>query len=179
MQAFRDTSDGYGVISKSFHWLMAFLFAWQFGGAMLRLAETESAVQAFMWSTHQPVGFTLWGLAFLRACWGIFNWRNRPHHTGSSVQVRLIGAAHMVMYLLMLVVPSLAILRGIGSGRGLSIYGIDVLQPTGVQIDFLVTPANILHGWLAWLLLVLIAGHVFMAMYHQLVRKDGTLSKMV
>lgn len=85
----------------------------------------------------------------------------------------------MVMYLLMLVVPSLAILRGIGSGRGLSIYGIDVLQPTGVQIDFLVTPANILHGWLAWLLLVLIAGHVFMAMYHQLVRKDGTLSKMV
>lgn len=61
MQAFRDTSDGYGVISKSFHWLMAFLFAWQFGGAMLRLAETESAVQAFMWSTHQPVGFTLWG----------------------------------------------------------------------------------------------------------------------
>ena len=46
MQAFRDASDGYGVISKSFHWLMAFLFAWQFGGAMLRLAETENAVQA-------------------------------------------------------------------------------------------------------------------------------------
>ncbi len=37
---------------------------------------------------------------------------------------------------------------------------------------------NALHGLLGWTLLALIAGHVAMALWHGLVRRDATLRRM-
>lgn len=42
----------------------------------------------------------------------------------------------------------------------------------------MVAPANLLHGVLSWCLSALIAGHIVMALFHQLALKDGTLARM-
>ena len=42
-----DSRNGYGVVSRSFHWLMALLFLWQFMSAILRVFAKDSAIYSF------------------------------------------------------------------------------------------------------------------------------------
>lgn len=173
-----DSPSGYGAVTRALHWGMAALFGWQFFGAMLRVAAEDTAIEGFFWSTHYSVGFTLWVLVLLRGAWGLANLPRRPRHEGSPRMAMAAKLGHLALYGLMIVVPTLALLRAIGSGRGFSVYGVQIVARTGEAMPALTAPGNALHGTLAWLLLALILGHVAMALYHAHVRKDPTLARM-
>lgn len=173
-----DSPAGYGVVTRALHWGMAALFAWQFLGAMLRVAAEDSAMEQFVWSTHYQVGFTLWLLVLVRGAWGLANLRRRPGHAGSPATAAAAKLGHLALYGLMVAVPSLALLRAIFSGRGFGVYGIELVAAGGTRVPALMAPANALHGLLGWALLALVIGHVAMALYHAHVRKDPTLARM-
>lgn len=173
-----DRPAGYGLVTRTLHWGMALLFVWQFTSAILRVVAEDTGVEGFFWQTHYSVGFTLWVLVFLRGAWGLANWARRPQHEGPPLLARAATAGHALLYALMVVVPSLAIARAAGNGRGLRVYGLQLVAPGGEPNAALTAPGNALHGFLGWTLLVLIAGHVAMALWHGLVRRDGTLRRM-
>lgn len=159
----RDNHDTYGSVSRLLHWGMALLLAWQFLSAGSHLLLDDTAVEAFFWPTHKPLGFALFVLIGLRAVWALIHLRVRP----PSVS-RLATAGHVALYLLVLIVPSLALLRQYGSGRAFEPFGIPLMPGfEGERIDWMMAPGNLLHSWLGWLLLVLIVGHVFMAVWHR------------
>lgn len=171
-----DSLNGYGVISRMFHWLMAVLFLWQFISAILRVFVKDSAAYGFFWSAHHTIGFSLLILVLLRGVWGLLNLSKRPRKQGAIGQ--LAAAGHLVIYILMFAVPALALLRSYGSGRGFSAFGIQVFQQTGVQNAALTAPGNAAHGLLGWVLLAVIVGHVFMALVHHFALRDNTLRHM-
>ncbi len=173
-----DAPHGYGLVTRVLHWGMALLFVWQFASAILRVFARDTAIEGFFWNTHYSIGCTLWVLVILRGVWGLANHRRRPPHEGPPLQARAATAGHLVLYILMIIVPSLAILRTLGNGRGLTVYGLQLVSSGGELVPALVAPANLAHGFLGWTLLMLIVGHVFMALYHGVVRRDGTLSRM-
>ncbi|WP_376692942.1 cytochrome b [Wenzhouxiangella sp. EGI_FJ10409] len=159
----RDNQDTYGRVSRFLHWGMALLLAWQFLSAGAHLLLDDTAVEAFFWPTHKPLGFALFALMILRAAWALIHLRVRP----PSVN-RLASAGHVALYLLVLLVPALALLRQYGSGRAFEPFGIALMPGfEGERIDWMMAPGNLLHSWLGWLLLVLIVGHVFMAFWHR------------
>lgn len=159
----RDNQVTYGRVSRFLHWGMALLLAWQFLSAGAHLLLDDTAVEAFFWPTHKPLGFALFVLMILRAAWALLHLRVRP----PSVN-RLASAGHVALYLLVLVVPALALLRQYGSGRAFEPFGIPLMPGfEGERIDWMTAPGNLLHSWLGWLLLVLIVGHVFMAFWHR------------
>lgn len=172
-----DTRAGYGLVSRSLHWLMALLFVWQFTSALLHAFLPDTQVEGLFWSTHYSVGFTLCVLAILRGAWGLMNLRRRPRYGGSLLE-RAAALGHLSMYILMILVPSLAIVRAIGNGRGLSVYGVQLVAPGGEPTPLLTAPANLAHGVLGWVLLALIIGHVAMALLHGMVWRDSTLDRM-
>jgi cytochrome b561 len=174
-----DTKHGYGIISRSLHWGMALLFVWQFVGAILRVYADDTPIEGFFWSTHYTVGFTLWLLVLARGAWGLANSKRRPEHEGPGIEKHLATAAHFALYVLMIVVPTLAIMRAIGNTRGFRVYGIQLVAQGGEPNQALIAPAGLLHGFLGWTLLMLVVGHVAMALHHGFVRKDGTLRRMV
>lgn len=174
-----DSPAGYGTVTRVLHWSMAALFAWQFLGAIARVVAEDTVIEGLLWSTHYSVGFTLWLLVLMRGAWGLANLRRRPRHAGSPAMARAATLGHLALYLLMIAVPSLAILRAAGSGRGLSVFGLQVVAPGGERIPALMAPANALHGLLGWTLLALVVGHVAMALWHGHVRKDPTLARML
>ena len=175
----RDQPDGYGAISRALHWGMAILFAWQFTSALLHLLAADTAVEEMFWRTHYSVGFTLWCLVLVRGAWGLANLARRPRHEGPPLLNHAANAGHLALYTLMTIVPSLALLRAIGSERGLRLYGMQILAP-GVETNPVLTaPANVAQGLLGYTLLLLIAGHIAMALWHGLVRGDTTLDHMV
>lgn len=157
---------------------MATLFAWQFVGAILRIAAKDSAIAGFFWSTHYSLGFTLWLLVLGRGAWGLANLSRRPRHEGSGASALAAKLGHLALYVLMTLVPTLAILRAVGGVRGFSVYGVQLVAPGGEAIPALTAPGNALHGLLGWALLALIVGHVAMALFHTHVRKDATLDRM-
>ncbi len=173
-----DTRFGYGLVSRTLHWTMALLFVWQFFTVFLSAVAEDTAIERFFWGTHYSAGFTLWVLVLLRGAWGLSQMKRRPPHEGPPLLQRAATLGHLALYLLMVIVPSLAILRAAGNERGLSVYGIQLVAPGGEANPALTAPANLLHGFLGWTLFLLIAGHIAMALWHGLVRRDATLRHM-
>jgi len=171
-----DSPAGYGPVSRIFHWSMAFLFFCQFVIAVTLFFSGDSPVGDQLWPIHQELGFSLFLLVFARGIWGVLNLANRPPKQGLSGRLATLG--HSVIYALMIAVPALALLRASGDEYGFSFLGIQIFKPTGTENTVLTAPGNALHSLLGWVLLVVVAGHAVMALFHHFVLRDDTLRKM-
>lgn len=157
-----DTVTRYGFVSRFFHWLMALGFAWMLFTAACRFFAKDSALTKAIFFYHGQVGFTLLWLGVLRILWAVTQIKNRPANG------LLVKAGHGAMYLLMLVVPTLALMRAFGSDREFSYFGVPVFETIGVKTEWMVNLANTAHGNLGWLLFLIIIGHIAMTIKHRL-----------
>lgn len=173
----RDSPTRYGRISRWLHWGMALLFAWQFVGMGLRIALGRTPLVSFFVGSHASVGVLLLILILLRGAWGLANRGRRPPH-GAGWLGRAALAGHAALYLLMFVVPLLALLRAYGSGRALVWFNTIPLFSPGPKNEALMAPA-VLHGPLAWTLLALVVGHVGMVLLHRLLWRDDVPQRMI
>jgi len=174
----RDDATGYGLVSRALHWGMAALFLWQFGGMLLKLVVGRVPWMGFWVGTHASVGTALLALMLARGLWAVGQRQHRPpYHAGPLGRFAKLG--HGALYGLMLIVPALALLRLLGSGREVRLFGVLLREATGERIAWMVQPATLLHGVLAWTLLALIAGHVAMVFVHRCVWKDDILRRML
>ncbi len=171
-----DTPRRYGLISRSFHWLMAALFAWQFAGALLFVVIGDTAVTRFVGGSHTAMGFVLFVLVLLRGTWGLVNVGRRPVGPGRLGRAASVG--HGIIYALMIVVPGIALMRQYGSGDAFAPFGIPVMPARGTKITWMAMPADLFHYWLGFVLLAIVLGHTVIALMHRLWWKDGVLSRM-
>ncbi|MCK9544120.1 MAG: cytochrome b/b6 domain-containing protein [Novosphingobium sp.] len=172
-----DTARSYGTVSRVLHWTMTVLFAWQFGGMLLKDVLEKGPVKGFWLGTHSSVGALLLILLMVRAIWELSEMRHRPPY-GTGFIGFAAKAGHLVLYGLMLVIPTLALLRMFGSGKGARLFGIQFQAPDGKEIAWMTAPGNLLHGSLAWLLLALIIGHVVMVVVHRYAWGENLLTRM-
>lgn len=173
-----DTAQRYGRVSRVLHWAMAAVFLWQFVGMGLRLVLGRTPPVPFFVGTHASIGALLFVLVVFRLLWGLLNRSRRPpYEPGLLGALARIG--HGSLYALMAIVPALALLRAWGSGRGFEPFGIPLFSTTGQQINWAMAPANALHGLLAWVLLLLIAGHVVMVLVHRFILRDDVAQRMI
>lgn len=172
-----DSPRRYGRISRMLHWGMALLMGWQFTGMVLKVTLDLNPRESFMVGTHNSVGIVLLVLVLLRGLWALLNLRRRPPHEATLLgRAAMLG--HVGLYGLMVLVPTLALLRLIGSGRPFSLFGVVPLFDASERVDWMMAPANAAHGVLGWILLALIAGHIGMVIVHHFLWKDDTLHRM-
>ena len=174
-----DTPTRYGTISRFFHWSIGALIIWQIlSMAAKNTLGRESALAGFMVGSHASVGFIIFLLVWLRVGWALINRGRRPVH-GDGLLGLAARAGHFVLYLLMLFIPTVAVLRAFGGERPFTVFGIQLSagQPEGQEIEAMTGLANF-HGEMGWLLAVLILGHIGMAIFHLAVLRDRTIAKM-
>lgn len=175
-----DTPERYGIVSRLLHWAMAYFLLWQFlglvGWRLLGDGPTMRTV-SMLGPAHGTVGVLVLLLLLPRAVWTLRNAGPRRSANTGPLHV-LARAAHGVLYLLMLVVPLLALIRAYGSGKGFELWGLGIIPATGREVGWLTEPADWLHGPLAWTLATLIGGHIAMALVHHYGLRDRTLSRM-
>ncbi|RAH99480.1 cytochrome B [Acuticoccus sediminis] len=174
-----DSPDGFGIVSRALHWGMAALFAWQFTSAALRALAPDSAARTFFWAYHVDIGATIFVLAIARGLWGLLNAPHRPAEGDSTFERIAAQFGQLALHALMIVVPLLAILRSIGNDRAFTVWGVELVAAGGEKNAALVAAGNAAHGLLGWALALLIAGHIVMALFHHLVRRDATLARML
>lgn len=152
------TSKGYSGAQITLHWLtaIAVLTAFLTHDAMEDIADAawEAGTAPFP-TLHTAAGLTVFLLVLIRL------WLRRRHgapEPQGSAQVQMAAIwGHRLLYLMLIAVPL---------GGALTWFG--GLQDLGD-----------VHGFAGKALLVVAGGHAAMAIWHQVVRKDGTLMRML
>lgn len=166
----QDTVHYYGTISRFFHWVMAICFAFMlFTAIAWNVNEEYYSLMGY----HKSVGVILMILIVLRILWAIVRRAHRPH------EYLLAKLGHSVLYLLMLAIPTIGLLYQYGAARSpLEVFGVQIMAKSPEKIEWMMKLGNMAHGKLAWLLFVLIVGHIMMAIIHQ-VRGEKIINRMI
>lgn len=170
--------DRHDSVTISIHWLMAALLIglWAVGLAMDELPKGELRAQVF--GLHKSFGVLALALVVVRLSWRLThraptlpatmpNWEQAAAHLG-----------HAVLYGLMIALPLSGAIMSQAGGREVSLFGL--VLPTLVQPNHDLKEAfEEVHEILAWILAVIVGGHVLAALRHQLLLADGVLSRML
>lgn len=172
-----DSPGKYGLVSRLLHWGMAAIFAWQFLGMIFKVTLGKTPLTGFFTSSHASLGALLFLLVALRLVWALYNARRRPGYEAScsGLMARL---GHVALYGLMFAVPSLALLRSYGSGRAFAPFGIPLWSAGEDRVEWMTAAGNAAHGLLGWVLLAIIVGHLGMAIWHRVAKRDDVWQRM-
>lgn len=170
-----DSKVRYGVVSRVFHWGMAFLIFWQALKLFDRIDDGEHWVGETLVPWHVSIGTLLFILVVLRLFWAIRQKDNRPDHDPSTVM--LVKAGHGLMYLAILLLPIAGVLYIVGNGYPWTVFGVELIGE-GEEIPWMASIGS-LHSPIALLLVTLIIGHIAMAIWHHAVKKDDVLRRML
>jgi cytochrome b561 len=188
----KNTAEAYGSIAKWFHWVTAILFLVSYCTIYYREWFAESELEN--WSAiqlHLSIGITLGGLVTLRIMWRFLN-RSPEPESGTKLQHMAVQIGHYALYAIMLIMPisgylSIANYLSIGGGSityfllfdMTSFKDIQVFNLLGISLEAFEDPAGLIHSYLgAWIVWLLILGHVSAALYHHFIKKDKTIYKM-
>jgi cytochrome b561 len=179
-----NTQDGYGALTKLFHWLIVALFAFQFAAAnmMLRIDANETALgltQATYYNWHKSIGL----VALVVAVFRLLARRHGelpPWAPGLSAPERkFVHRAEKVFYTAMFVMPISGYLYVMAGGYGVNLFGVvNLPNPIGTwqPLAFAAKWTHIVSGYA---LLLTLAGHLGLVLRHQLLLKDGLLHRML
>lgn len=171
----KDSAHRYGGITRLLHWVMALLIGLQFLKLGDRINDGEHWIGQTIVPWHISFGSLLLVLIVLRLLWAVGQRQQRPRHVGPTALLVKVG--HGLLYASMLLMPVTGILLMLGKGYGLKVFGQQLVAKTGTETGWMASLGE-LHSPLAWLLLVLVVGHIGAALFHHFVKKDDTLKRM-
>jgi cytochrome b561 len=164
------TPTRYHPLLVAIHWLVALLvFAALIAGFLLKGQPNEPAKLAPL-GIHMLVGRLILIFMVARLITRFLTRKPAPADTGNPLLNRAAGVVHALLYIAVIAMAVAGL--GIVSQAGLNGPGASLPE------DFFAFPARYGHGYLAIVLLVLIAGHVGAWAFHQFIRKDNLFSRM-
>jgi cytochrome b561 len=179
-----NTKDGYGALTKIFHWTIVALFAFQFAAAhiMLRIGPEQTAlgvIQATYYNWHKSIGLLALAVAVFRLlarrCGRLPDWAP----TLSARERRFVHRAEQALYAVMFAMPVSGYLYVMAGGYGVNLFGaMELANPIG-ENALLAAAAKRTHIACGYLLLLVLVGHVGVVLRHQLLLKDRLLERML
>lgn len=173
--------DGYSSTAKWFHWITAglMLVALPTGFVISHLAEESKGA---FYAIHQNAGFTILIVAALRLWWRLRN--PVPPHPALPAPMRIAAnGVHHLLYLCLILQPLLGFFTTNAFGfpqRGETAYLGLIDFPKFMEThEGLANALMAAHSFLGWSIVVLLTLHIAGAIFHQAIRKDGTLLRMV
>lgn len=174
----RNTSDTYGLIHITLHWVMAMMLA-----VLLPLGLWMTGLDYYdPWyrkgpDLHRAIGVLLGLLLVLRLVWRLLGIQPRPL-TRSRRGTAVAQLAHLLLYLLPLLLVISGYLISTADGRPLDIFGCFEIPATVQGIEGQEDIAGEIHFILAMTLMGIIVFHGLAALRHHFVFGDRTLRRM-
>jgi cytochrome b561 len=179
-----NSPEGYGTLTKSLHWLVVALFAFQFAAANIMLRMDEGGLvlglsQATYYNWHKSIGLVALVVAVLRLMarrrGQLPNWAP----TLSEPEKTFIHRAEQVLYAAMFVMPVSGFLYVMAGGYGVNLFGAwEMPNPIGAW-PTLAVAARWTHIVSAYVLVATLAGHIGLVLWHTLVLRDGLVRRML
>lgn len=172
----KDTSEGYGTITRSLHWgtaaLIALMLALGWGAEAL-----PESLEEWLMSVHISLGIGILALAVLRIGWHLLNPR-RPA-SGTEVERRLARGVQWLLVALLVALPLSGWLLVSSAGFAPGFFGLFTLPPLVGESELFHELGEEVHEILPWVLLTVLGLHVAGALKHHLIDADGTLRRML
>lgn len=162
----------------AFHWLTGLLFIGVFVLGKIFDSMARSPEKFELLGIHKSLGFIVLVVASVRLAWRLKEGAISPASQLPRAQEILAKSIHHLLLLGTLLMPTSGIMMSIGGGRGVDVFGF-VLYNAGDKVEWLGSLGSSLHGLGSNVLLVAVVLHVAGALKHQLVDKDGTLTRML
>ena len=172
----RSAPPPYDARTIAFHWLTVILVAGQWLGAHAIDWFPRGALRTDARSTHIVIGLVLAAMIVGRLAWRATAGRRLPS-TDTGVLRALATIVHALLYVLLVS----TVLLGISNTvlRGDSIYGMFSLPKPAWPNAGLRTTVENLHALSANSILWVAGLHAAAALWHQYIRRDGLLGRMI
>ncbi len=176
---FRNTTDRFGLVAKTFHWLTAILLVGSFTLAVMLMDLPLSPRKLQLYSWHKWVGVTVFLLTALRLSWRLANPVPQPPANMPHWQRRLASLSHAALYTILIIMPLTGWVMSSALNLPLVYFGL-IYIPSPFGVDAALGEAmKVVHRTLAVILLILISGHAAAALYHHVIRRDDVLRRML
>jgi cytochrome b561 len=173
----RDTTAGYGIITRLVHWGMAIAIVGMFalGLWMVTLTYYSPYYQSAP-DLHRSVGMLLLVLLVFRFAWRLAS--ARPDDSDLSKLERIAAPiAHWGFYVLLLALIVSGYLISSSDGRPVAVFDWFSV-PALIHDKGLEQPAGQAHEFLAYLTIALAALHTAAALKHHFVDRSRVLTRM-
>ncbi|HEY0301800.1 MAG TPA: cytochrome b [Rhizomicrobium sp.] len=187
--AARNSDLRYGSVAMTFHWIIAVLLIANIALGLYAVGLPRGDPGKFaLFQFHKSIGLTVLALSLLRLGWRLIN-TVPPLPLGMHPAVAFFArATHVTFYLLIILIPlsGWVMVSASPLGNGTLFFGLFTLPNLplfGGLPRAELKPWHELfeaaHVYLAWASIALIPIHVVAALYHQLLRRDDVLRRMV
>jgi cytochrome b561 len=179
-----NSETGYGTLTKLFHWSIVLLFALQYlGGNIMTAIGFDSSFAGIgtndYYNWHKSLGLVALAIAVLRLVnrqlgklppWG---------PTLSAREKKLVHRYEQIFYLAMFVMPVSGWLYVMWGHYGVNLFEIWEMPRPLPRNTILRDVAKWTHIGAGWVLLGAVLCHVGLVLWHQLVRRDSLLKRML
>ncbi|WP_236020465.1 cytochrome b [Sabulicella rubraurantiaca] len=176
----RSAPARYDTTSRVFHWLtVALVLAAAALGLWIAHAKPADSIKLTLYNLHESIGVTIGLVTLARLLWRLGHPPPPLPEDLPKILKLAARANHSAFYLWLLVMPVLGFIATNAWGFPLTWFGLVPLpDPIGKNVP-LAEMVTFAHRLMAWSLIGMIVLHVSAALWHQFVRRDGTLRKML
>jgi cytochrome b561 len=173
-------ASAYGATAIGLHWIIALLIFAAFGlGLYMTGIPGLSMLKLKLFSWHKWIGVTVFAFAVLRVLWRATHRAPAPAAGTPAWQAKAAHVAHVLLYVLILVVPITGYLYSSAAGVPVVYLGIWPLPALIEKNDELKEILKLVHIWLNYLMAAIVVIHAAAALKHQFIERDGTLARML
>jgi cytochrome b561 len=173
----RNSTNSYGTIAKSFHWLIFLLVFFMLIYGFL-LDSIPKPYQAMGYNIHKNIGITILFLMILRALWAAINPRPVLPENTLLWQRRAALLVHFLLYFTLIAMPLVGWIGTSAGGRPPYIGNITLGLPI-TQNKALAEICFEIHENLALIIIGLVTIHILAALYHRFILHDNVLQRML
>src|SRR5262245_6119319 len=174
----------YSTAARHFHWWTVALLAIQVPVGLYmahrgNVLEIWDGLTNTLYSSHKTLGLVILALVVARLIYRLVHGAPADEPTITWWQKAASHATHWSLYLLLILVPLVGWL-GISLYGAREVFGLFSIPPLAAQNAEASKPVLMLHKYLAYLTVALIAMHVGAAVVlHYLIRGDSVLARMI
>ncbi|HEY4078673.1 MAG TPA: cytochrome b [Rhizomicrobium sp.] len=185
-----NTETRYGTVAIALHWIIALLIignlglGYYFNGIM----DHHDAARTDLIQFHRSIGLTVLVLSVARLAWRLFN-PAPPLPAGIGPAKRMTAhVTHFLLYFFIIAVPLVGWLHVSEAKTDVPTHYFGLFAWPNIGLLAHMTPAakaawhhvtGLSHAWLAYSALLLVLLHIGAALYHQFIRKDAVLPRML
>ncbi|CCE95658.1 Cytochrome b561 homolog 1 [Sinorhizobium fredii HH103] len=179
----RNSDHGFGTVTIVLHWTIALLIlGLLLIGFVMRRTEIDPALQFSLYQWHKSFGFTALGAGLVRAIWWLVERSPRPVPGLRPLEHVAARETHRILITLGFLTPL----------AGWAVASASTLNIPSFYFNIIVIPHLPLpqsdsseafwaftHALLAYAMLALVVVHAAAALYHQFIRGDAVLMRML
>ncbi len=168
--------DHYDAGEIVLHWMIAVLVL--VVGAIALLWGSFRPYKPMMLNLHALLGLLMYALILLRSIRRLMRPAPRPADGVSALSVALASAVHSLLYFFQIAIPVIGLVSFIWHARTFDLGFLQFTPVVSAQ-KAIYQPTQNLHVWLSYAFMALISLHILAALWHQFVKRDGVLSRML